>query len=360
MSAFRFFRRALSRPSPGPKRETQEEHLKRLLMPQRELCMQPAAVAARMAIKPGTTIVDIGAGSGLFTFAFAESLKGTGRVFATDVNPFMTEHVAGRCRELGFGNVSPVLLTRKGPDPFYREHSFDTVFLANGYELIWRPVDYFKELRSSLKPLDGRLYILYLKTDPDFSAIEFGDFLTVMRTLTSRKENFPVITRLSAANRDFIAGWRGEEVPAGIKNALLSDFNGMLSGRSLFNDLIDYQAVEEGGFLGVSHRFLEHRDINLAHWLVARLEEDGAFGASTTEAALSARNKKQLRRLNRMCLEGVFKAKTLDDVFKANYQVYFSTDTIISQLEQAGYAFVRRHDLLDYHHFLEFKRTEPR
>jgi len=48
------------------------------------------------AIRPGVTILDIGAGTGQFAYEFAGRLKGTGRVFAADINESCIDYIPQR------------------------------------------------------------------------------------------------------------------------------------------------------------------------------------------------------------------------------------------------------------------------
>ena len=118
-----------------------------------------------MGIKEGMRIVDIGAGTGLFTFAFADAVGAGGKVFATDVLPEMLEVIRSKAGEGKYENVFPVLLEEKGGvDAFYKKREFDVIFLSSVYECLDNPDEYFKELLPSLSK-KGRLYIVYHNVD---------------------------------------------------------------------------------------------------------------------------------------------------------------------------------------------------
>ena len=145
---------------------------------ERAQILPPAAVVKALNITPGIKILDAGAGTGFFTFPFAEALGGTGRVFATDIDPAMIDLLKNTVREKGYGNVVPVRVGAEGSDPFYKSAVFDVMFFAEVYHYLWRPIDYFRELRPSLA--GDRPYIT-LKNVPDSAEIEFGDFMRIFK-----------------------------------------------------------------------------------------------------------------------------------------------------------------------------------
>ena len=73
-----------------------------LTAPEKETIFRPTRVIGTLKIKPGMNILDIGAGTGFFTFRFAETLKGTGKVFATDVDPNMIEYIKDKMQEFKY------------------------------------------------------------------------------------------------------------------------------------------------------------------------------------------------------------------------------------------------------------------
>lgn len=317
--------------------------------------LQPSRVIETINIKPGMCILDIGAGTGMFTFAFAEALKGTGKVFATDIEPNMIEYIKEKMRKREYKNVFPVLVKPEGGDPFYKQHSFDIIFLSNVYELIHHPEDYLKQLRPSLAKERGRLYIIYFRTEPDFNEIEFGDFREVIKVLASKEEDFPVFQRLREETKYFIKNWQDNDIPPGIQAKIIEDFNKVLSDRWFFNDLLDYYLTKEDIWLGMYLRNIIYpADFRLAKWLIARLDANGIFDKN--KRTLTEIDKRRLRQLNRILLMGIFQTQRLYEVQDSEALIYFEKNSIISTLKAAGYHFVREYDFLEHFYFLEFKR----
>lgn len=303
--------------------------------PVRITILQPARVIQTLNIKPGMSILDIGAGTGLFTFRFAKALKGTGEVFATDTDSDMIKYIKEMAGEGKYKNVFPVLVNREGIDLFYKQHSFDIIFLSEVYQDMRRHEDYFRKLRPSLKKT-GRLYILHLKNVSNFSKFEFDDFKKVIEVLFSEGRGFPVFQRLRPEVQSFIKNWQGDdkEVPPEIRRKIVEDFNKMLSDRLLFHDLETYKYPS-------LPTILYPPDIQLAKWLTVHMNENGFF------------DRKQLSLLNRILLSGIFQIDKLNGL---KGWPLVEKSSIISILKAAGYQFVREHDFLRQYFFLEFKR----
>ena len=63
------------------------EYLDRLDRPERDQDQKPAQVIEALALKPGTHVADLGAGSGYFTRRFVEAVAETGKVYVIDIEP---------------------------------------------------------------------------------------------------------------------------------------------------------------------------------------------------------------------------------------------------------------------------------
>lgn len=328
----------------------------RLLGNEREIFLKPECITKALKIRPGMNILDIGAGAGYFTFRFAESMKGTGGVFAADIDPKMIAYIKNEAENKKYKNVFPVLVKASEFDPFYIQHTFDIIFLSESFHYLRHPEDYFKQLRPSLSK-EGRLYIIQPKNIFDFTEIEFNDFNYVMKTFVSEGENFPVFKRLSKKLKDFIKDWKGGEIIAQIKNDVVQDFNKMLLDASLFYDLMEYYsakkpALAEGEWSASLPFVSDSMDLRLARWLFVQLDAGGVFN----KKRLSDGEKKQLGEFNRILLTKIFKIyKIIYLQGKYSCPLYVEKESVIATMELAGYTFVREYGFLPYHYFLEFK-----
>ncbi|MBU4252364.1 MAG: class I SAM-dependent methyltransferase [Candidatus Omnitrophica bacterium] len=345
--------------------EPPEQHnsIKPLLLTaaEREFFLNPNRVTETLKIKASMNILDIGGGTGLFTFRFAEALKGTGAVFVTDIDPEMINYIKKKTKETKYKNVFPTCVKSQGVDPFYKEHSFDIVFMSEAYQYLRHPQDYFQELRLSLKKDTGRLYIIHSKNVYDFSEIEFEDFRNTINALTSKGEDFPVFKRMRKEIQDFIKDWKGNDIPAEIPKMITEDFNKMLLDRMLLYDLMDYYAAKgmvagEGEWSAPLMFTTFLYDIKLAKWLFVHLDADGVFD---NRKKLTDIDKERLRKLNRILLTREFGINRLMHLQgELGAPIYAEKSSVIAKLKAAGYQFIREYDFLKDHYFLEFKRKK--
>src|SRR5437763_11545053 len=99
--------------------------------PEREKEEQPARLLAILKPKPGEVVADVGAGSGYYTFRFAERVGPTGKVLAVDIQPEMLDLIKKRMKERKLENVVPVLGTIT--DPKLPAGAVDTILLVDVY-----------------------------------------------------------------------------------------------------------------------------------------------------------------------------------------------------------------------------------
>lgn len=103
-----------------------------------------------LAITPGKTVADIGAGSGWFTVRAAKRVTETGTVYAVDINPEAIRHITERAQQEHLSNVKTVL--SKPDDPQLPANSVDAVLLLKTYHEVASPIVLLRNLRTSLRP----------------------------------------------------------------------------------------------------------------------------------------------------------------------------------------------------------------
>ena len=117
-----------------------------------------------LKIAKGSSVADIGAGSGYITVRLAARVGPAGRVFANDVQPQMLNLLARRLERAKIGNVT--LVEGTFDDPKLPPASVDLAIRVDVYHELSQPQAMLRRLRDSLKP-GGRLVLLeYRKEDP--------------------------------------------------------------------------------------------------------------------------------------------------------------------------------------------------
>jgi SAM-dependent methyltransferase len=139
--------------APAPERKTSTPYAGDLSIfdvPGRDERLQINRVMDLLAIEPGRSVVDIGAGSGWFTMRAARRLAGSGTVYAVDINPEAIQYIEQRATKEQLHNIKTIL--SKPDDPQLPADSVDAVLLLKTYHEIAHPIALLRNLRLSLKP----------------------------------------------------------------------------------------------------------------------------------------------------------------------------------------------------------------
>ncbi len=142
--------------------------IEKITDPQRAEILAAKRIIRMIRVKPGMHIVDIGAGVGTYSFQFAKELHGDGIVYATEIDRELLNIIEQKNQSNKNNNlVQTVLVTANGLDDFYKRHNFDVIFMCSVLPHIANPLKYLKELKSSLKPGTGRIYIISKRKYPN-------------------------------------------------------------------------------------------------------------------------------------------------------------------------------------------------
>jgi ubiquinone/menaquinone biosynthesis C-methylase UbiE len=134
-----------------------EEWVKTLDTPQRIASLKIDEVVAKLRLKPGQTVADIGAGTGLFEGALANAVSPGGTVYAVDVEQGLIDHISQRATDLKVSNVRVVL--GKFTDPALPVRTIDTALINDVLHHIEDRPTYLKNLAGYLKPT-GRIAVI--------------------------------------------------------------------------------------------------------------------------------------------------------------------------------------------------------
>jgi len=132
---------------------------------ERDLEENPDRAIDVLKLEKGSTVADVGAGSGYMTVKLAKKVGPQGKVYANDIQQGMLDLLSKRVTKSKLTNVSTVLGTQD--DPKLPADTLDLVIMVDVYHELSQPQVMLRHIRDSLKP-GGRLVLLeYRKEDPD-------------------------------------------------------------------------------------------------------------------------------------------------------------------------------------------------
>jgi SAM-dependent methyltransferase len=156
-----------------PERD-QEEHTSKLLPP--------------MKIKAGAAVVDMGAGSGYYTFRLVDIVGATGKVYAVDIQAEMLAIIGKRMKEKEVKNIELVKGTET--DPKLPDNAIDLILMVDVYHEFSYPYEMTEAMVKSLKP-GGRLVFVEFRKEDDNVPIKLVHKMTEKQVL-KEMEPFPL------------------------------------------------------------------------------------------------------------------------------------------------------------------------
>jgi predicted methyltransferase len=131
---------------------------------EREVEEDPDLAMRLIRVARGSTVADLGAGSGYFTVRLAKAVGAAGKVYAVDIQQGMLDLLQRAVTRERLTNVVPVL--GAADDPRLPPESVDLVLMVDVYHELSAPQTTLGHLRQALKP-GGRLVLLeYRAEDP--------------------------------------------------------------------------------------------------------------------------------------------------------------------------------------------------
>jgi predicted methyltransferase len=117
--------------------------------PNRARNLQVDRVMDLLGIKDGSSVADIGAGSGWFTVRAARRVGKGGAVYAVEINSDYLKHIENRVKKENLENVRTVL--GKSDDPVLPSQSVDAVLLLKTYHEVVQPIRLLKRIREAMR-----------------------------------------------------------------------------------------------------------------------------------------------------------------------------------------------------------------
>jgi len=137
--------------------ENAAEWSKKFDDPSRDAWQKPQGVIDVMQIAPGTTIADIGAGTGYFEPYLSRAVGPAGHVLALDVEPDMVAHLRDRAAKEQLTNVEAKQVA--ADDPGLAPSSVDRILVVDTWHHIANRVDYAARLAVALKH-GGQVFVV--------------------------------------------------------------------------------------------------------------------------------------------------------------------------------------------------------
>ena len=116
----------------------------------REAAREVDQIVERMALRPGMTVADIGAGDGFVAVRLAPILGPQGRVIAQDVMPDYLRQLDAEARRRRLGNIT--LALGEPHDPRLAPRSLDAAIMIHMYHEVQQPYGLLYNLAAALKP----------------------------------------------------------------------------------------------------------------------------------------------------------------------------------------------------------------
>jgi len=116
----------------------------------REVYDHRKELVAACGLKPGMSVADVGAGTGLHTMLFSQQVGDDGKVYAVDISPKFIDHIAAKCRENHVNNVVGVVCS--ADDVNLPPNSIDVAFICDVYHHFEYPYKTMASIRRALRP----------------------------------------------------------------------------------------------------------------------------------------------------------------------------------------------------------------
>src|SRR4051794_13703294 len=140
-----------------------KDYLQKFEGESREIAANAKEILAACKLKPGMTIADVGAGTGLFTRKFAAEVGEQGKVYAVDISAKFLRHIEKTCAESNLKCVETIqcdqFSTRLPKNPV------DVVFICDTYHHFEFPERTLHSIHEALRP-GGQLILI------DFHRVE--------------------------------------------------------------------------------------------------------------------------------------------------------------------------------------------
>ena len=117
-----------------------------------------------LALKPGMTVMDVGAGTGYYSRRIATMVGPTGTVFAIDVQPEMVQMLTAIAKRPEFANIKPILGSEKSVA--LSVGVADVAIIVDVYHELEFPSEMLASISRALRPGGRVVFVEYRAEDP--------------------------------------------------------------------------------------------------------------------------------------------------------------------------------------------------
>jgi ubiquinone/menaquinone biosynthesis C-methylase UbiE len=135
-----------------------EKFVERFESDSRDIYARRREIVEAVGLRPGMDVADIGSGTGLFAWLFAEKVGADGTVYAVEIAPAFLKYIGDQARTRGLEKVvKPVLGTQEAAN--LAPGSIDVAFVCATYHHFERPQKILASIHRALRP-GGRLVVI--------------------------------------------------------------------------------------------------------------------------------------------------------------------------------------------------------
>jgi ubiquinone/menaquinone biosynthesis C-methylase UbiE len=157
----------INKPFVDPKLDV-AEYVKRFESESREVYAKRAEIASLCNVRPGMAVADIGAGTGIYTFLFAEKVGADGTVYAVDIAPAFLKYLGEQAENRGVAKVVKPLAGGQDTTNL-PPGSVDLVFICDAYHHFEKPAPMLASIHQALRP-GGRVVLIDFDKRADSSS----------------------------------------------------------------------------------------------------------------------------------------------------------------------------------------------
>jgi alpha-galactosidase len=173
-----------------------EQAVKRFETGGRDIVAKRDEIVAACELKPGLSVADVGAGTGLITRPMAAQVGPQGKVYAVDITPQFIEHITKTAQAEGLHNIATILSSPTSAK--LPAQSVDRVLVCDTYHHFDYPAEMLASIHQALRPA-GRLIVIDRKRADDHVR---ADQKTVVQEITAA--GFKLIDQKDLTEREYL------------------------------------------------------------------------------------------------------------------------------------------------------------